>query len=190
MRTILLMLSLLLATTTSWALCPVAETISADGDAPVVSLAPTKVANRFVITVKAKQPACFTLLEVIAQSAPRPVAPLRLAALSGGPTETPAALGRASHGMTRFIFLVDSWLPAGETRYELWFEVGPVYVALDPGLSFWFRTGATALPARLEVASWGVPTKPPRAAKRDAAIVERILAKKPAPQKVIKRKRR
>ena len=50
---------------------------------------------------------------------------------------------------------MDSWLPAGTTSYELWFPTAQTYVSLDGQAALWRRTGAAAVPVRLENGSWG-----------------------------------
>lgn len=145
MRIVIMIVSLLLAATYARATCPRAETVSADTDPPVVSLEKTGKFTEIAMLVRTERPVCLTLLELVAQGSG-----LRYAALLG-PSETHVATARKSRaGLVRFTFVVDTWLPAGETRYIVWFQVGPWYLALDPGLVLWFRDGAAALPARIE----------------------------------------
>lgn len=127
-----------------------------DGDPPTVTLAATERANAFSVTVQASKPFCLVLLEVVAQGGKVP-----FATLYGGPTETPGASAKSAAGAARFSFLVNSWIPAGTTRYELWFPSGPAYVALD-GQNVLWRRGSAALPVRITNGTWGVLALPVR----------------------------
>lgn len=158
MKAFMILMSLLLAATHTWGVCPKAEALATASEPPTVSIEATAKANVFTITVDVPtKPVCLAILELAAQGIA-----VRHAALLDGPTETPVADAKKSaNGMSRFVFNVDSWLPEGRTRYRLWFPAGQWYVALDPHLVLWFRDGTLAQAARIGTQSVGtlMPTK-------------------------------
>ncbi len=156
-RPLLACIALCIGAQHSWAFCPTPDSYGTDENPPTVSLAATERSNAFAIVVRTDKPVCLVTLEVVTQGSRSP-----FALLSGAPTETSNARARTVAGISRYSFLVLSWLPAGETRYQLWFGNGQTYVALDGQQLLWKREGSLALPAKLAGGTWGVLQTPVR----------------------------
>lgn len=161
MRVIQIILLLLAGTLGARAACP--ELSPGSSEPPRVALAFTDKPGEVAITFAASEPTCIVTLELVTQGTTVPHA-----ALLGDAETHAASVRRAYGGMQRVHFLVNALIPAGETRYVVWYPATPWYASLEPGAVHWSRGGsAQELPIQhLSIGAKVIPPQAPRRARK------------------------